>query len=614
MDFSGTGPGATSVDHSTTGSAFQSSHTPSGASASATTTFSTPIRIRSEKTNYTCGSDNDELKDDVNKYTHTGIDPAKFLRLAFGLSPADYDALETKVKSMKFRDSDAYQQNLQLFKDAVSYKEDKSAKDTSPAETGNDSATRTSAASGTAAPRGERGMYEPLVNMGNMILEEAEGEDSANVKEVRLWYMNEKHLAGCKGKRKPDLVLIPKEARDRVEKMQDEERSVAKKVGLKQNEEDEDEDEDEKDASGPGRVDVREVLTVFELKKDRNSVRRSHGSGSGRGSRNQSEATSQSAQSSRAAGSKASVRSSATAKSTGKKRKSTAESVSNKRSKGEKSAADGRHEMLSRTSVVQAHSTLSTTAEEKEDREKLDDTTGRMQLARYALAMLSARGDRKYSLGVRLNAHQMTFAFYHRSALIEADHFDLCKNPDYFAMFLLMFQSDPRLYGLNGTTGYCDPFDIDNPSTMTMDTTVLKDHPLLAGGLELGELLSSEYCLVGRGSAVFKAKSPSFNFELAVKFCWQEESRKPEWEYLAEAAKVIGGNVAEVYGHANLDDDTPLESLIKACSQKGSYQRKKYRILVMKYYENLSELENLQALPDLMKQCVECASILTDFL
>ena len=261
--------------------------------------------------------------------------------------------------------------------------------------------------------------------------------------------------------------------------------------------------------------------------------------------------------------------------------------------------------MLARTSVAQEHRTINTIPEDDEDKAKRSDTTGRKQLARYAVEMLSARGDRKYALGVRLNAHQMTFSFYHRSGIIEADHFDVCKNPEFFAMFLLMFQKEPRFYGFNTTMGYCDPFDIHNPDTMKMDEKVVREQLKLTE-LELGELVSSEYCVVGRGSAVIKAKSSGADCELVVKFSWQEESRRHEAEYIRDASTVIGKNVAKVFGYAELDDDTPMDSLFQACTEKGTYKTKKYRMIVMKYYKGIATIDSLDKLWNLLLQLVKC--------
>ena len=51
---------------------------------------------------------------------------------------------------------------------------------------------------------------------------------------------------------------------------------------------------------------------------------------------------------------------------------------------------DGKQEMLSTTSVCQVRKILSTTPKGKENQDMFVDPTGRTQLARYVLAMLSA--------------------------------------------------------------------------------------------------------------------------------------------------------------------------------------------------------------------------------
>ena len=90
------------------------------ASAIESKNYSTPTRARQDKTDHTCDSVDDELEGDLEKYAHKGIDPAKFLQLAFNLSTDEYAALEKKVKEMKFYDDDEYERSVQMFKHEMS--------------------------------------------------------------------------------------------------------------------------------------------------------------------------------------------------------------------------------------------------------------------------------------------------------------------------------------------------------------------------------------------------------------------------------------------------------------------------------------------------------------
>lgn len=243
---------------------------------------------------------------------------------------------------------------------------------------------------------------------------------------------------------------------------------------------------------------------------------------------------------------------------------------------------------------------------------------GALQLARYATEMLSARGDRKFTVGVRLNARQMSFSFYNRRSIIETKAFDLCdpENQKYFAMFLLMFQRHPTTYGFNSITGYRDPFDLENTETQKMKIADLLDAKYstfdqsVYSDLKLENALSSEFCLIGRGSSVFRVSAPmdSKAPTMAVKFSWQESTRRHEIENILDARRILKNkNVVEAYGYANLQDDSPGKALYDACTKKQRcFKERRFRILVMKYYHTLSEIEDYAKFRKLIIQLVEC--------
>ena len=94
---------------------------------------------------------------------------------------------------------------------------------------------------------------------------------------------------------------------------------------------------------------------------------------------------------------------------------------------------------------------------------------------------------------------------------------------------------------------------------------------------------------------------------MAIKFSWQSTKRKHEIENMEIARRCIPENVAETYGHATVEDDTPFAALKAACSHSAEDQTEKtFRVLVMKHYRRLSEVDNLEMFWDLLCQLVVC--------
>ena len=178
-----------------------------------------------------------------------------------------------------------------------------------------------------------------------------------------------------------------------------------------------------------------------------------------------------------------------------------------------------------------------------------------------------------------------------------------------------MFQRHPTSYGFNPITGYCDPFDVKNEETKKMDIADVLDPKHSAfdksayRNLKLEEKLSSEFCLIGRGSTVFKVSAPENKdtSTMVIKFSWQESSRPHEIENIQYARKILNyRNVVEAYGFADLTDDSPGGALHEACTEKGHYKERRLRILVMKYYHTLSEVNEPEKFRKLIIQLVEC--------
>ncbi|KAH8111406.1 hypothetical protein DFH11DRAFT_1880016 [Phellopilus nigrolimitatus] len=220
----------------------------------------------------------------------------------------------------------------------------------------------------------------------------------------------------------------------------------------------------------------------------------------------------------------------------------------------------------------------------------------RVQLASYVAEVFSARGDRKFAFAVLVEGNDITLFFYHRSAIIEADPFDIASNPTYFALLLLMFYRDLPDLGFNEIMGYCNPFDFTDESTNKLQSGLLEpvkgsDTPLDISKIVLGEKLASPYCLIGRGTSVIKANIDGYN--LVIKFSWQAKTRENEDEFILDARTLVDiiKHIPEIFGKAVMDDMTPVAKLRDACMRKGEiFEVREFRALVMREYFHIYDL------------------------
>ncbi|THH04311.1 hypothetical protein EW145_g5617 [Phellinidium pouzarii] len=241
----------------------------------------------------------------------------------------------------------------------------------------------------------------------------------------------------------------------------------------------------------------------------------------------------------------------------------------------------------------------------------------KIQLASYATEVLSIRGDRSFTFGVRMKGSKITLCFYHRSAIIEADEFDVIENPVYFALLLTMFHRDLPLLGFNKDMGYCNPFDFDDKTTITpgatlttvLGNTLREDKQLDLTQIVMGEKLASAYCLIGRGTSVISAKVEGYKYELAVKFSWQIKSREGEDKYILEARKHDPKHIPEIFGKATIEDNTPIRELRGLCKRIGKvsqYEEREFRILVMRQYTPIYRIDSYDKFWKVITQIAIC--------
>lgn len=580
---------------------------------------STPCKARVFSGTHTRNSVDDGIQYDVDRHTSKTLSVEKFLQLAFDLDDDEFQKLYDRVKGYTTENHSKYEKHRNDFLQAAGKVK---------REKGNKGATKAN----HRESKLEKKMYQPFAELGNMFLEAAENDqDKHGDIEVRLHVMNEKTLDGTKGTRKPDIVLIPKKDQVRLatggsgesSKKTDGAKAGLDSKGKKAESDKRGLDDDggdakkDKKADTKGKVDVKQILSVFEFKTGGTSKREREEDLSSVDAASTCSGSSKRSRSSREASSK--PKGMPVSKKAGQRRPSPTRkrSAGNSRTQPTSSGAvpekyepgDGHRATVMHTSAaLKTQGFLEGSTEQGTD----SDSTGSRQLASYATEMLSARGDRVHAFGVRVNADEVTFALYHRSGIIEANNFALDNHAVYLGMFLLMFQKDPTFYGYNAIMGYCDPFNLNGLNTK-MDTSVLQVEKGVEGeindfsGLEIGELISAEYCLIGRGSAVYRARLRE-NEGLVVKFSWQPKDRTPEVKFIRDAREAIGKNVPIVYGHAEvpLEDDSRFAKLRDACGEKGKHTEKEFRILVMKYYHGLSQVKDFDELWDLAVQCAIC--------
>lgn len=324
--------------------------------------------------------------------------------------------------------------------------------------------------------------YESFIKMGNMFLEYAEEADKniTTARKVRLLSHHTTKLGDGYADRRPDIVLVPKTVQERI-MSQRSQNPKASQQGMN---------------SETARALVPEVLVPFEMKIGNpwEDVQ----------------------------GSKTGIKS---------------DSLLGKRSnRGLEMSTQSRIIKKMRTTAdgtALARMGFSNPVQLKEC------VNPDVQLASYAIELMSYRGDRSYTFGAKVKGAYITLFLYHRSAIFASGEFNFIDRPDYLAFFLTMFMNDPGTYGFNKNMGYTDPFDLGNPLTQRVDVDWILDvEDIVNKGVEedanegakkkhivedanrdldldtvkkmvLKERIVSHYCLIGRGTSVIAAVIPS---------------------------------------------------------------------------------------------------------
>ena len=140
-----------------------------------------------------------------------------------------------------------------------------------------------------------------------------------------------------------------------------------------------------------------------------------------------------------------------------------------------------------------------------------------------------------------------------------------------------------------------------------------------SGGLRIGKCLSSQYGLIGRGTAVYEVEADEdlgdLRDNLVVKFSWQPRTRQNESAIIEEARKV--GNcqihLPEVYatavswkhtlgeGFYNVLMDDPLNR------HNEEYVHRELRIIIERKYKLLKDVNDPAVFWEIISQILKCA-------
>ncbi|KAI5115612.1 hypothetical protein M0805_004097 [Coniferiporia weirii] len=593
-----------------------------GAEISTALISSTPSKARVFSQNYTWNGVGSELEQDVENYTCSDIDFPTFIKLAFDLDDKGYADRIKEIQSWAIHDKQEYKNALTRFVKAGA----------------------------------ESAMYGPFEEMGNIILKRAADEHNI-VNKVKLLVVKEHIVRDGHGSRKPDVLLVPED----VMPHSTEKKANTAKEGVV----------DGQSSSAKGKmpqttISYRQILMPFEFKLERNAPGKSQASSTGPESGEGSNSSKKRKRSAADGGGGASKRqSNSSIKSTeiGGSGSGTrpSEEINQGEARSHRSSTKQTRSLLHDPdtkdlfsppgdTVAPAERPIVSTGLPRANRGTQSRRSGsgrgrpstkpkrslgaqaavrastpastyprsvNVQLAGYIAELFSVRGDRSFVFGARVIGSSITVCFYHRSAIIEADAFDLAENPEYFAILLTMFHRDLPTLGFNKYMGYCNPFNVDDASTMKLGVRLTpfgKDgspDEIDLNTIKLGEKVASPYCLIGRGTSVIVATVSGYQNELVVKFSWQVATRRGEEEFILKAREVDPVHVPEIFGKAVIVDNTPIAKLRAACGKKknkvtdSEYEVRELRILVMRKYTPIYELLNDQ-LWDVIVQLATC--------
>lgn len=240
-----------------------------------------------------------------------------------------------------------------------------------------------------------------------------------------------------------------------------------------------------------------------------------------------------------------------------------------------------------------------------------------VQLANYAIEMMSVFSDRAFTFGAIVKQTSMQLTYYSRSLYAISDDIDIIENPVMFAVFLCLFAKQPLdKLGYSTDLGYRNPF---NSKTVVSNNLGSALEPINGGDnyamkpgtkLKFGERIHTEYCLMGRATTIFDVKRPKgCEIDLVAKVQSQPKSRRREDHAILIAREVDAEHSPEIYGVAILEEKSPSESFKSACRNAPKHnlpEARELRVLLMRKYNPVEELDDDDFI-DLIPQFATCA-------
>lgn len=242
-----------------------------------------------------------------------------------------------------------------------------------------------------------------------------------------------------------------------------------------------------------------------------------------------------------------------------------------------------------------------------------------VQLANYIAEVMSERSDRTFAFGATVQSTKLRLTYYSRSTYVISEEIDILEQPESFAVFLVLFSmqtGEPEKLGFNTDIKFCDPFDTKReemkPLAVKLDAINGGDNFDLKSDtvLELGGCIHTEYCLMGRATAVYDVKRPEgCGVDLVLKLSWQTKGRRREDKAILMARDVDAEHSPEIYGVAVLTEKSPSSSLKTACTNPPSKpsDERELRIILMRKYKNIEDLED-DEFSAIIPQFVVCKS------
>lgn len=248
-----------------------------------------------------------------------------------------------------------------------------------------------------------------------------------------------------------------------------------------------------------------------------------------------------------------------------------------------------------------------------------------VQLANYIAEVMSERSDRTFAFGATVQHTKMRLTYYSRSTYVISEEIDIIEQPEQFAVFLILISMQTfelEKLGFNTDVKFCDPFDTkreeSKPLAIKLDAINGGDNFDLKSDtvLELGGCIHTEYCLMGRATAVYDVKRPEgCGVDLVLKLSWQKKGKRREDKAILLARDVDAEHSPEIYGVAVLSEKSPSTKFKVVCKTAPTKpsgapnppDERELRILLMRKYNNVEDLEDKEFYA-IIPQFVVCAS------